>query len=63
MLVVVHVDDVFSIATKERSVKFGADLNRYVPTTDLGELRWYARLRFERDRLNGTNQDFAAGCS
>ena len=31
MLVVVHVDDVFSIATKERSVKFGADLNRYVP--------------------------------
>ena len=63
MLVVVHVDDVFSIATKERCVKFGADLDRYVPTTDLGELRWYAGLRFERDRLNGTNQDFAAGCS
>ena len=39
MLVVVHVDDVFSIATKGRCVKFGADLNRYVPTTDLGELR------------------------
>ena len=30
--------------------------NRYVPTTDLsvGELRWYAGLRFERDRLYGT---------
>ena len=56
MLVVVHVDDVFSIATKERCVKFGADLNRYVPTTDLGELRWYAGLRFERDKLNGTTK-------
>lgn len=40
MLVVVHVDDVFSIGTKERCVQFDADLNRYVPITDLGELRW-----------------------
>ena len=54
MLVVVHVDDVFSIGTKDKCVKFGADLNGYVPTTDLGELRWYAGLRFERDRLYGT---------
>ena len=40
MLVVVHVDDVFSIGAKDKCVKFGADLNSYVPTTDLGELRW-----------------------
>lgn len=54
MLVVVHVDDVFSIGAKERCVQFGVDLNRYVPTTDLGELRWYAGLRFSRDEIAGT---------
>ena len=54
MLVVVHVDDVFAIGEKERCVKLGVDLNRYVPTTDLGELSWYAGLRFTRDRIAGT---------
>ncbi|CAM9222988.1 unnamed protein product [Scytosiphon promiscuus] len=54
MLLVVHVDDVNAIGTKERCVEFGINLNRYVPTTDVGELRWYAGLRFERDGLSGT---------
>ena len=54
MVVVVHVDDVFSIGSRSRCVQFGADLNRYVPTSDLGPLRWYAGLRFTRDKLLGT---------
>lgn len=53
MVVVVHVDDVFAIGAKDRCVKFGGDLKLYVPTTDLGELRWYAGLRFSRDRVAG----------
>lgn len=54
MIVVVHVDDMFSIGTAARCDKFGADLNRYVPITNLGELRWYAGCRFSRDRFLGT---------
>lgn len=47
MVVVVHVDGVFSIGTKSRFKQFGADLNT-------GELRWYAGLRFVRDKSAGT---------
>ena len=39
MVVIVHVDDIFSIGLKSRCDKFGVDLNRYVPITNLGELR------------------------
>ena len=39
MVVVVHVDDIFSIGLKSRRDKFGVDLNRYVPITNFGELR------------------------
>ena len=46
MVVVVHVYDIFSIGLKSRCDKFGVDLNRYVPITNLGELRWYAGCRF-----------------
>lgn len=52
VVVVVHVDDMFG--KRERCDQFGADLNRYVPITDLGELRWYAGRRFSRDRVLGT---------
>ena len=52
--VVVHVDDIFAIGRKTRYDKFGDDLNAYVPITNLGELRWYAGCRFERDRVAGT---------
>ena len=36
MVVVVLVDDIFSIVLKSRCDKFGVDLNRYVPITNLG---------------------------
>ena len=45
MVVVAHVDDIFSIGLKSRCDKFGVDLNRYVPITNLGKLRWYADCR------------------
>ena len=54
MVVVVHVDDIFSIGLKSRCDRSGVDLNRYVPITNLGELRWYARCRFSRDAVLGT---------
>ena len=54
MVLVVHVDDIFSIGLKSRCDKFGVDLNRYVPITNLGELRWYAGCRFSRDAVLGT---------
>ena len=54
MVVVVHVDYIFSIGLKSRCDKFGVDLNRYVPITNLGELRWYAGCRFSRDAVLGT---------
>ena len=53
MVVVVHVDDIFSIGLKSRCDKFGVDLNRYAPITNLGELRWYAGCRFSRDAVLG----------
>ena len=54
MAVVVHVDDIFSIGLKSRCDKFGVDLTRHVPITNLGELRWYACCRFSRDAVLGT---------
>ena len=54
MVVVVHVDDIFSIGLKSRCDKFGVDLNSYVPITSLGELRWHAGCRFPRDAVLGT---------
>ena len=54
IVVVVHVDDIFSIGLKSRRDKFGVDLNRYVPITNFGELRWYAGCRFSRDAVLGT---------
>ena len=40
----VHVDDILCacVTGRGRCVQFLAALNRYVPTNDLGELRWYA---------------------
>ena len=54
VMVVVHVHDIFSIGRKRRCDKIGVDLNRYVPITNLGELRWYAGCRFSRDAVLGT---------
>ena len=54
VVVVVHVDDIFAIGRKSRCDKSGGDLDARVPITSLGELRWYADCRFERDRVAGT---------
>lgn len=54
MVVVVHVDDIFSIGRKSRCVRFGEDLNRYVPISNLGGLKRYAGCRFSRDLILGT---------
>lgn len=54
MVVVVHVDDIFSIGTKARCDQFGRDLNAYAPIKNLGELRLYAGIRFSRNRAAGT---------
>ena len=54
MVVVVNVDDIFSIGRKRRCDQFGRDLNEYVPITNLGELQLYAGCRFSRDFYSGT---------
>ena len=54
MVVAVHVDYIFSIGLKSRCDKFGVDLNRYVPITNLKELRWYEGCRFSRDAVLDT---------
>ena len=54
VVIVVHVDGIFAIGRKSRCDKFSDDLDAYVPITNLGELRWYAGCRFERDRVVGT---------
>lgn len=54
MVVVVHVDDIFSIGRKSRCDQFGKDLNRYDPITNLGELCLYAGCRLSPDFDLGT---------
>ena len=49
MVVVGHVDDIFSVGRKNRCDQFGRDLNQYVSITNLGELRLYAGCHFSRD--------------
>ena len=53
LIVIVHVDDIFCAGVKSRCARFGADLNQYVPISNLGELRWYAGCRFSRDPVLG----------
>ena len=54
MVIVVHVDDIFSIDRKRRCDQFGRDIDQYVPITNLGELRLHAGCRFSRDFDSGT---------
>ena len=54
MVVVVYVDDIFSIGRNSRCDQFGRDLNQYVPITNLGELRLHVGCRFSRDFDSGT---------
>ena len=51
---VVHVDDIFAVGSVERCDRFGRDLSKLVPIKNLGELRWYSGLHYERDWERGT---------
>ena len=53
-VIVVHVDDIFTVWRKARCDKFREDFNRLVPINNLGELRWYAGCRYSRDWGTGT---------
>ncbi|CAB1111699.1 unnamed protein product [Ectocarpus sp. CCAP 1310/34] len=53
LLLVVHVDDIFAVGTKERCDQFGKDLGEYVPVKSLGELKLYSGCYYERDREAG----------
>ena len=46
MVVVVPLEDIFSVGRKNRCDQFGRDLNQYVPIANLGELRLYADCLF-----------------
>ena len=54
MVVVVHVDDIFSVGRKSRCYQLGRDLNQYVSITNPGELRLYTGCHFSRDFDAGT---------
>ena len=49
---VVHVDDMFAVARKERCDRFCEDLNHLVPINNLGELRWYV-CHYSRNKVAG----------
>lgn len=53
LLLVVHVDDMFAAGKKERCCQFRKDLKKMVPVKNLGELRWYSRCHYERDKEEG----------
>ena len=50
----VHVDDIFAVGQKERCDTLCVDLNRTIPVTNLGDLKWYGVCRYSRDRKRGT---------
>lgn len=60
-VVVVHVDSISTIGRQSSCDKFGADLNKYVPITNLRERRSYAGCRFERDRIHRYPYKFPTG--
>lgn len=53
-MIAVHLDYIFSVGRKARRDQFGRDLNRYIPITNLGELRSYAGCVCSRNLASGT---------
>ena len=53
IVLVFHVDDIFVVGEKERCDRFAEDMNKSVPTKNLGELKWYSGCYYERDREAG----------
>ena len=60
---VVHIDGIFAVGQKERCDRLCVDLNRTIPVKNLGDLKWYGRCRYSRDRKRGnvtiSHQGFA----
>ena len=56
MVVVVHMDDIFSLGRKSRCDQFERDLNQYVPITNLGELRLHAVAGFLASSIRGRSR-------
>ena len=54
IILVVHVDDIFAVGEEGKCDEFGRKLNTMVPVKNLGELRWYSGLYYERDLEEGT---------
>ena len=50
----VHVANIFPVGQKERCDRLCVDLNRTIPVKNLGDLKWYGRCRYSRDRKRGT---------
>ena len=48
-----HADGIFVVGEKDRCDRFGEDMNRLVPTKNLGELKWYSGCFYERDMEAG----------
>ena len=53
IIAVVHVEDIFAVGCKERCDRFCEDSNHLVSINNLGELRWYARCHYSRDKVAG----------
>lgn len=53
IVLVFHVDDIFVVREKERCDRLAEEMNRSVPTKNLGELEWYSGCYHERDREAG----------
>ena len=53
-VVVVHVDDIFSVGLKNRCEKFGRDSNKTFLISNFGELSVYSGIRFSHDLALGT---------
>ena len=49
-----HVDDVFAVGHKERCDRICVGLNQTIPVKNLGDLKWYGRCPYLRDRKRGT---------
>ena len=53
-ILMVLVDDIFTVGEEGKCDEFGRKLNTVVPGKNLGELRWYSGLYYERDLGEGT---------
>ena len=54
IILVVQVDGIFAVGEEGKCDEFGRKLNTMVPVKNLGELRWYSGLYYERDLEAGT---------